>query len=189
MDSKRGRLFVIAGPSGVGKGTIVKELLKRRQDMSLSISLTTRPKRVNEHDGIDYRFVSDEEFADFQKNGRLLESAVVHGHLYGTLKSEVEKYLSSDISVILEIDVQGAKQIKESGANAVFIFVTVPQIEDLRDRLIARQTESDDDLELRMKNAQDELYEQEWFDYIVVNDDLDNAINRMLEIVDKETRK
>ena len=149
--TEKGRLFIISGPSGVGKGTIVSELLRRLGDsLELSVSATTREPREGEVDGRSYYFLTEDEFLKRVDNGGFLEHASVHGHYYGTPRPPVEEKLERGQDVILEIDVQGAMQVKENISDGVFIFILPPSISELRKRLVRRGTESDQDLELRM---------------------------------------
>lgn len=187
--SSRPRLFVISGPSGAGKGTLVKELVRQRPDMTISVSVTTRPRRRDERDGEAYYFVSKEEFEAKQGAGLFLESAIVHGHYYGTQKETVDRALEAGLSVILEIDVQGAGQIRESGLDAVFIYINAPSEKELRRRLVGRETESAAELEKRLMNAKDENAQSFWFEHIIINDDIEEAVKELIQIVDKETRQ
>lgn len=184
----KGFLCVISGPSGVGKGTIVKELLKKRDDTALSISVTTRYKREGEVDGKDYFFVSTEEFEKLEKEGKLLESANVHKNYYGTPKEFVEKQINEGKVVILEIDVQGAKQIKKNFDNAIYIFVMPPRMKDIEDRLRHRATEDDTKIALRIKNSISEFKEITMYDYFLLNDEVEVATRRLENILNEEKK-
>ncbi len=181
---------MISAPSGGGKTTLCRKLLAEFDDIEYSISCTTRPRRGNEEDGRDYYFVSEEEFDKLIEKGRFLEYAQVHGHRYGTLKETVSKSLSEGRSVLLDIDVQGARQIRDSVKydaaleNAmVDIFITVDSAEDLRDRLLKRGEDRAEDMELRLKNALEEMKSTDEFSYVVVNDQLDMAYGRLVSIL------
>lgn len=186
MDRK-GRLLVISGPSGVGKGTIVSRLTERLgENVKLSISATTREPRDGEVNGVHYHFLSDEEFLDRVKKEEFLEYALVHEHYYGTPKPPVEEALREGYDVILEIDVQGAMQVKENFREGVYIFILPPSIRELRNRLISRGTESKEDLEIRMAKALAEIDYLDHYDYAVVNDDLSAAEREVLSIIEAE---
>lgn len=185
----KGFLCVISGPSGVGKGTVVKEILKLRDDVSISISVTTRYKRNGEIDGKDYFFKTNEEFEQMRTNGKLLESAIVHDNKYGTPKEFVQRKIDEGKIVILEIDVQGAQQIKENFDNAIYIFVLPPKMQDIEDRLRKRGTEDDMKIALRMKNAMNEFKEITMYDYFLLNDKVDIAVHRLENILDEELEK
>jgi guanylate kinase len=174
---------VIAGPSGVGKGTVVRRLLDRFPRLRLSVSLTTRPPRPEERDGVDYSFVSDEEFAELARNGGLLEWAEVFGHRYGTPRATIERAMLAGHDVVLEIDVQGAHQVREAMPSAVLILLEPPSMEELERRLRSRATEDEEDLERRMSAAAWELAQRSWFDHVVVNDDVERATTQVADIL------
>ena len=183
----KGKLFIISGPSGVGKGTIVSELLRRQGDrLDLSVSATTREPREGEEDGISYFFLTEEEFLKRVENGGFLEHASVHGHFYGTPRPPVEEKLEQGHDVILEIDVQGAMQVKDNFSGGVFIFILPPSISELRKRLVGRGTESEPDLELRMGKALEEIDFLKEYDYAVVNDDLRVATDELAAVIAAE---
>lgn len=175
---RRGRLFVVSGPSGAGKGTLVKELMARYPRLELSVSATTRPHRPGEVDGREYFFLSDSEFDAHLAQDDFLEWAEVYGHRYGTFAGQVRTRLEQGADVILEIDVQGARQIKERMKEAVSIFIYTPTVSDLERRLRSRSTESDEQIAGRLEKANWEL-EQSWdlFDHHVLNDRLDQAVD------------
>lgn len=183
---KKGRLFVISGPSGVGKGTIVKKILETERPVELSVSATTRSPREGEEDGRDYFFVSNEEFEERIAEGGFLEYASVHENYYGTPKAPVEKALSEGKDIILEIDVQGAMQVKDSFDNGVYIFVLPPSIEVLRERILGRGSETEHSLQVRLGKALDEIRYLDKYDYAVVNDDLETATEDVLGIMQAE---
>lgn len=179
MTSTNSRLFVISGPSGAGKGTMVERIRSIRSDLGLTVSATTRNPREGEVDGTSYYFLTDEEFSNRIDNGEFVEWADVHGHKYGTLVSEVESKLASGTSLVLEIDVQGALQVKQKFPEAVLIFIAPPSLEELRNRLIGRGTESADAVKLRLANAEAELALAQRYDVTIVNDDLDEAVAKL----------
>ncbi|MCG4585895.1 guanylate kinase, partial [Anaerosalibacter bizertensis] len=165
-----GLLVVVSGPSGCGKGTICKELLKRNKDMSISISATTRKPRKGEVDGENYFFLTEEIFKSMINKNEFLEYAHVHGNFYGTPKKFVLEKIENGENVFLEIDVQGALQIKEIYPDGVFIFILPPSMEELKNRIIKRGTESEDDIKRRYKNAFEEVKYIKKYDYLVIND-------------------
>lgn len=178
--------IILSSPSGAGKTTIAKELLKRRDDVGYSVSCTTRPARPREVDGRDYKFLSRAEFLKWREEGAFAESAEVHGNLYGTLRSEVERVLKSGQHVLMDIDVQGATQFKRAFPQAVTIFVLPPSAEILMSRLRKRQTETPEQLIRRLQSALQELQAVDEYEYVVVNDDLDEAVQRVSSIIDAE---
>ena len=170
-----GKVFVITGPSGVGKGTLIERLLERIPDLELSVSATTRPPRSGEVDGRDYRFLTDEEFERRVEAGDFLEHATYSGHRYGTLREEVERRLEQGRSVVLEIEVQGARQVRDAMPEAVQIFVAPPDPSALRSRLEGRGTDSAAAIERRLRTAEIELEAQGEFPHVVVNDEVQRA--------------
>lgn len=177
-----GKLFVISGPSGAGKGTICKKILER-DNITLSVSMTTRNPREGEVHGESYYFVSKEEFKKNIEEKGFLEHAEVYGNFYGTPKMEVMKLLSSGKDVILEIDIQGALQIKETYPQAILIFVLPPSMAELRRRLTERGTETEESLEQRMGETLNEISYLHEYDYCVVNSELQEAIERVTAIM------
>lgn len=177
MKSKKGTLFVFSGPSGAGKGTIVSELLRRMDGLAYSVSCTTRAPREGERDGVDYHFISDDEFTEHVEAGDFLEWADVHGHRYGTLKADVLEALEDGRNVVLEIDVQGALQVKKAMPDAVTIFIAPPSLEELARRLRERGSEDERERSLRLANARRELLEMPRYELAVVNDDLASTVN------------
>lgn len=181
-----GFLLVVSGPSGVGKGTLVEMLLARRPECALSISTTTRPRRPHERDGVQYHFVSREEFERRRVAGQFLEWAEVHGHLYGTPRAFVEDRLRERRVVVLEVDVQGGASVRRAQAKAVSVFIAPPSLEALRERLAKRGTDSAETIEQRLQNSNRELAALPEYDYVVLNDDLEPAVARLTAIVDAE---
>jgi guanylate kinase len=174
---------VITGPSGVGKGTLIRRLLERLRGLELSVSATTRPPRPGEQDGIDYHFMSDEEFEQLAREGRLLEHASYSGHRYGTPRSEVEPRLADGRSVVLEIEVQGARQVRQAMPEAVQVFIAPPSPRALRDRLEGRATDPPAEIERRLAVAEDELAARSEFGHVIVNDELDRAADELVAFV------
>lgn len=176
--------IILSSPSGGGKTTIARKLLSIRKDSGYSVSCTTRPPRPGEKDGRDYYFVSTEEFRRRRANGAFAESATVHGHLYGTLRSEVERVLSAGKNVIMDIDVQGTRQFIEAFPDSVPVFIVPPSSETLVERLKARGTEDVSHLLRRFESAKDELKAIDLYDYVVVNDRLETAVAAVSDIID-----
>ena len=170
------RLFVIAAPSGAGKTTLVHALTRKHPELRFSISYTTRKKRRTEADGVDYLFVDEPEFARLRNEGALLESAEVFDNYYGTSRHQVEQHLADGDSVILEIDWQGAQQVRESMPECVTIFVMPPSVEELERRLRNRRTDSDEVIARRLRDALSDMSHWDEFDYVIINDDLDQAV-------------
>ena len=179
-----GKLFIISGPSAVGKGTIVKRITDSDENIRVSVSATTREPREGETGGVSYYFMTDGEFQKSVKEGGFLEHASVHGHYYGTPKAPVMSQLEEGHDVILEIDVQGAMQVKESCPEGVFIFILPPSLDELRSRILHRGTESQEDIEIRMNAAEKELEYLPHYDYCVVNEDLDKAVESVKKIIE-----
>ena len=170
-----GKVFVITGPSGVGKGTLIERLLERVPQLELSVSTTTREPRPGEEDGRDYHFLTPEEFDRRVEAGDFLEHATYSGNRYGTLRGEVERRLSEGRSVVLEIEVQGARQVRVAMPEAVLIFIAPPDPAALRQRLEGRGTDSEEAIERRLRTAQIELEAQAEFPHVIVNDDVQKA--------------
>lgn len=170
------RLFVLAAPSGAGKTTLVHALTTRHPDLRFSISYTTRPKRRNEANGVDYLFVSEREFMALEAAGKLLESAEVFDNHYGTSREQVERHLAAGHNVILEIDWQGARQVRESMPTARSVFILPPSRRELERRLRDRRTDSDAVINRRLADAVSDMSHWDEFDYVIVNDDLDAAV-------------
>lgn len=181
--TRRGVLYVISGPSGVGKGTIVKQLVAQRPDLKLSISVTTRQPRAGEAEGVSYFFRSHEDFQLMVSRGELLEYAQFGSNFYGTPRHFVEAELALGHDVILEIDIKGAIQVKERIPNGVYVFVLPPTMEELEARLVKRQSEAAEAMRMRLAIAVDELNYLPLYDYQLVNDDLDLAVRKVEAII------
>ncbi|NQS98831.1 MAG: guanylate kinase [candidate division Zixibacteria bacterium] len=184
----RYHLFVISSPSGGGKTTIIKRVIQRRPDIQYSISTTTRPIGDGEKDGSAYYFVTYEEFQEMIKNGRLIEYEKVHGHFYGTPKEPIENAVVSGAAMIFDLDVKGGLHMKELFPGAILIFLMPPSLEVLKRRLFNRKRESYNDIDYRLKNAADEMKAAEKYDYRVLNDDLDKAVDDVLAIIDSKRK-
>jgi guanylate kinase len=179
----RGQLFVLSGPSGVGKSTLRERIRKRFTDLWYSVSYTTRPPRPGERDGEDYHFVSPETFAATVKARGFVEWARVHDHCYGTPKEQVVRHLGNGREVLLEIDVQGARQVKIEMPEACFIFVLPPDVEALKKRLRRRATEAEPEMKTRLERAAREMAEAPWYDYLIVNGELDWATEELAAVI------
>ena len=177
------KVFVITGPSGVGKGTLIRSLRERVPELELSVSATTRRPRPGETQGVDYWFLSDEEFAKRVDEGDFVEHAEYSGRRYGTLRSELDKRLEGGHPVVLEIEVQGARQVRRAMPEALQIFIAPPSADALRDRLVGRGTDDPDPVEERLNVARAELAAQDEFGHVVVNDRLEDAVDRLAGIV------
>ncbi len=180
---ERGNLIVVSAPSGAGKSSLAERVLKRVEDLRFSISYTTREPRGAEQHGVDYYFVSEQEFLAMRERDEFLECAKVHGHLYGTHEKPVEEMLSQGFDVMLDIDVQGAEQVRRRVPEAILIFIMPPSREVLNARLRARNLNMPADLVQRLRNAAIEVQLYERFDYAVLNDDLDRALARLESII------
>ncbi len=173
--TERGKLIVISGPSGAGKSTVVNRAMQGRGDICFSTSVTTRQPRPGEVDGKDYFFITDEEFRRMVEEDKLLEHAEYVAHSYGTPRQFVLEQMDAGMNVILDIEVQGARQVREKMPEAVMVFIIPPDLETLRQRLIKRGTDSLETIEARLTRARQEYAEADFYDYIIVNDDLDRA--------------
>ncbi len=184
-----GFLVILSSPSGAGKTTIARRLLMARSDVAFSVSATTRPPRGNERDGVDYVFLSRDEFLVRQERGAFLEWAEYGGHLYGTVRATVDELLAQGRHVILDIEVQGAAQVREQRDDAVAIFVLPPSGAALRSRLRGRGSEEPAALAARLRQAGRELEQAATYDYVVVNEDLDEAVAAVGAIIEAESRR
>ncbi len=180
------KVFVIVGPAGVGKGTLVRMLRDRMPQLSLSVSATTRSPRPGEQDGVHYHFLTREEFGRRVEHGEFVEHAEYAGHRYGTLRSELEQRLAAGESIVLEIELQGARQVRETLPDAVGVFIAPPSREALRTRLVGRGTDSPEQVRARLAAAEQELAAQSEFGHVVVNDRLDEAVEQLVGIVQGE---
>ncbi|MGI8669064.1 MAG: guanylate kinase [Aridibacter sp.] len=185
----KGNLFIITSPSGGGKGTLIKRVLPTIENLSYSVSYTTRKMRVGEIDRRDYFFVSVDEFKKLIENNEFLEFAEVHKNFYGTSKRQVEKETDEGNDIILEIDVQGAEEVQKKLPNSIGIFILPPSYKVLAERLIERNTESQENLTVRLNNAKEEVKRYSEFDFIVVNDELEKATEDLRSIILAERLK
>lgn len=181
-----GLVLVMTGPSGAGKTTLSRRVMDVLPDVGFSVSLTTRPARVGEVDGVDYRFLTPAEFDVRLAAGELLEYATVHGNSYGTHWPQVDEAVQRGQVVLLDIDVQGARQVRASGIDAVFLFVLPPSVDALARRLRGRATDTPEVIAGRLAVAKREMTEAPWFDYLVVNDDLERAEAEFLAVIRAE---
>jgi guanylate kinase len=184
----KGILFVISAPSGAGKTTIVRKVISRLPEVSLSISCTTRAPRPGEQEGVDYSFITREEFSAMEQAGSFIEWAQVHGDLYGTPRANLER-LQTGGDLVLEIDTQGARKIREAFSDVVLIFILPPSLEVLKGRLQSRGGDSEEAIAARLHNAQKELDQMAWYDYIVVNEEIEEAAEYLASIVIAERCK
>jgi guanylate kinase len=180
------RVFVITGPSGVGKGTLIRGLMERLPVLELSVSATTRAPRPGERDGVDYHFLTREEFDGKVRKGEFVEHADYAGRSYGTLRSELEERVRAGAPVVLEIEVQGARQVRASVPDAVQVFIAPPTLQELRTRLIGRGTDDPEGVERRLRVAAEELMAQPEFAHVVVNDRLQDALEQLTAVVADE---
>ncbi|RLB07616.1 MAG: guanylate kinase [Deltaproteobacteria bacterium] len=182
MRGGKGILFVVSAPSGAGKTTLLRRVVSRLPGVSLSISCTTRAPRPGEQEGVDYFFISRAEFIDMMREDRFIEWAQVHGDLYGTPRSNLER-LQQGEDLILEIDTQGARKIREELKDGVLIFILPPSLEVLEERLRSRGGDSEEAIQARLQNAQKELDQMTWYDYIVVNREIEEATKELASII------
>ncbi|WP_082234227.1 guanylate kinase [Halobacillus massiliensis] len=183
MIEEKGILFILSGPSGVGKGTVRKALFEQSTDLKYSISMTTREPREGERDGVDYFFKTREEFEKLIGEGQLIEHAEYVGNYYGTPKQYVQQTLDEGKDVFLEIEVQGALKVRENFPEGVFIFLIPPSLEELKDRIVNRGTETEEKVKNRLSAAKEEIEMMDAYDYVVVNDQVDSAVHKVQSIV------
>ncbi len=181
-------LFVISGPSGAGKGTLVREILASKPELVLSVSATTRPARQGERHGKDYQFIGRQQFLGMRDRGEFLEWAEVYGNLYGTPRPQVDSALATGRSIILELDIQGAQSVKRTRPDAILIFIEPPSLDDLYKRLKGRGTEDAENLSRRIQAAYEEMKIRGTYEHIVVNDEVRKATDELLRIIEEEQR-
>lgn len=186
MQDRKAKLFVFAAPSGAGKTTLVHAVVTKRPELRFSISYTTRKPRRNEADGVDYLFVTEDEFMRLRDQGEMLEYAKVFDNYYATSRSQVEKHLADNRNVILEIDWQGAQQVRQSMPECVTIFILPPSVEELERRLRDRRTDSAEVIERRLSDALSDMSHWTEFDHVIINDDLNRAIADLEDVLDGE---
>ena len=190
LEKKKGKIFAVSAPSGTGKTTIVKRLLDEIPGLVYSVSATTRKKRDNEKSGVDYFFISEQEFLDKIKNDEFVEWEKVYDYYYGTFKYYVDQNINIGKNIIAEVDVKGALSLKKIYTEAILIFIAPPSLDELIDRLMKRQTETETDLQKRIERAKMELSQKDKFDYLIINKDLEKAISEtkslILNIINKE---
>ncbi|MBU4555501.1 MAG: guanylate kinase [Actinobacteria bacterium] len=189
MSARQGNLFIVSGPSGAGKGTLVRALLARVPDLWLSVSSTTRAPRPGEEEGIHYFFLSRKEFDRKVESGGFLEWAEVHSNRYGTSRDVVERKIDQGRQVVLEIDPQGAQQVKERMPQSVLIFVNAPDLSELRKRLFGRGSETEEQIEARMARAIEEMELAGLYDFVITNDDVVRATDELVGIIDSYADK
>lgn len=177
------RVFVITGPSGVGKGTLIRGLMERLPQLQLSVSATTRPERPGERDGVEYHFLTAAEFEQRVQEGGFVEHADYAGRRYGTLRSELDERVRGGVPVVLEIEVQGARQVRAAMPEALQVFIAPPSLDALRTRLIGRGADGLEEVERRLQVAEQELGAQSEFAHVVINDRLDEALEQLVEVV------
>ncbi len=188
-DRREGILFVVSAPSGAGKTSLCRELIDTVADLSQSISFATREKREGEKDGVDYYFVAESVFREMVAEHRFAEWARVHGNLYGTALATLKQAALGGVDLLLDIDCQGAAQLRKNYHQAVFIFILPPDMIELEKRLRERGTNDDEDIRRRLKNAGEEIKQAAWYDYLVVNDHFADAKKKLLDIISAERNK
>ncbi|MGL5717594.1 MAG: guanylate kinase [Paraclostridium sp.] len=187
--NKKGLLLVVSGPSGAGKGTICKAFLENNKNVKLSVSATTRSPREGEIDGVNYFFVTKDNFKDMIDNGELLEHAQIYDNFYGTPKAAILENLEQGYDVLLEIEMQGARQIKEVYPEGVFIFILPPSLDELKSRIVGRGTETEEQINKRFGSAFEEICQIENYDYFIVNKDINESAKELSDIISAEKNK
>jgi len=185
-ETRKGMLLVISGPSGTGKGTLVAKLLDKDPSFCFSVSVTTRSRRENEIEDVHYHFISEEEYDKLLADDAFIEHASVHGHRYGTLKSEVYDRMERGQNVLLDIDPQGAREVMKREKDCVSVFILPPSYHELKVRLHSRNTENEDEIQRRLNNARGEISQMERYRYLIVNDNLELAFEQLVAIVRAE---
>ena len=183
MNATRGQLLIVSAPSGAGKTSLIKALMEQDQRIEVSVSHTTRPQRPGEVEGVNYFFISAETFQEMREAGAFFESAEVFGHFYGTSLTQLEARLSDGADVILEIDWQGAQQVRQLLPDSAWLFILPPSLEALKSRLQARGQDADDTIEIRMRAARDEMSHWDEADYLIINDQFDVALEALQALV------
>ena len=189
MKKSKGSLFIVSAPSGAGKTTICKKIMGAMDNVKTSVSYTTRRPRQGEVDNEDYSFISEKKFRGMIQKGEFVEWAEVHGKLYGTSRKRLEKIVNDGFDVILDIDTQGAEQIKKTYGNGVFIFILPPSMTELRDRLEKRMSNTKEDMERRLKRASEEIRAYKIYDYVIINDLLKSSLSRFESIIVAERQR
>ncbi|KPK26017.1 MAG: guanylate kinase [Desulfobacterales bacterium SG8_35_2] len=180
----KGNIFIISAPSGTGKTTILKKIIAAVDNVAFSVSHTTRAPRSVEREGVDYFFIDNDRFANMRQQGLFLEWAEVHGNMYGTSSRVVQEATEQGLDLILDIDVQGARQVKEKlGDKGLFIFIAPPSLQELAHRLAGRSTETEAVIAMRLKNAGEEMKSMDQYDYVIINDSLDEAVEILKSII------
>ena len=183
MNATRGQLLIVSAPSGAGKTSLIKALMEQDQRIEVSVSHTTRPQRPGEVEGVNYFFISTETFQEMREAGAFFESAEVFGHFYGTSLTQLEARLSDGADVILEIDWQGAQQVRQLLPDSAWLFILPPSLEALKSRLQARGQDADDTIEIRMRAARDEMSHWDEADYLIINDQFNSALEALQALV------
>jgi len=186
---KTGKLIVISGPSGAGKTTLIRKVIQKIPTLTFSVSATTRPIREGEIESIDYFFVSSEEFSDLIRNDAFIEWAKVHGNLYGTLKNQIKELIEKGKNIVLDIDEQGANQIKKKEIPALFIYILPPSLKELKKRLKERDTEHIKEIDRRLQSAKEQITSKGFYDYVIINDDIRKVVKKLKKIIENYIEK